>query len=116
MMDSEGAFETARAKTEAQTILRCLEQRYFPELEPIRSVVIDDDVISPSSYLYKSRDIRLNFGAARFGRLAQFLILHELIHHKLTMQDPDYVKKPYGPAFLSETQELLKLGAYDQLL
>lgn len=115
-MDSHDTLEFSRAEVLAQASLRALEKKYFSEIEPVSAIEIVDDPSMASCYLPESRSIRLNFAVARFARLAQFLILHELAHHKLAMKNPEYVENPYGEAFLEETRGLFKRGAYDKLL
>jgi hypothetical protein len=116
MMDQHDALDLAQSQASAEIALHFLQQKYFSEIEPVSRVEVVDDPSTASCYLPQLKTIRLNSSVARFPKLAQFLILHELIHHKLSLQNPDYAKQPYGEPFQRETRELFKLGAYDKLL
>jgi hypothetical protein len=116
MIDSHDAIELATAQAVAEAALRYFEKKYFSGIEAVSSIKVLDDPRTASCYFPESKSIQLNFGVARFRQLAEFLILHELIHHKLFLQNADYAKDPYGEPFRRETQELLKRGAYDKLL
>jgi hypothetical protein len=116
MTDSFDAVELAEAQLFADLALASLQKKYFPDVVPVYFVKVLDDPRTASCYFPETQSIQLYFRVARFHPLAELLILHELIHHKLFLQDPDYAKDPYGEPFRRETQELLKRGAYDKLL
>jgi hypothetical protein len=115
-MDSPDGLELAHLAELAEITLRSLERKYFRGIEPVSSIEIVDDPTKASCYLPQLKTIQLNCGLARFPRLVQFLTLHELIHHKLATEDPNYISSPYGNAFRRETKELFGRGAYDDLL
>ena len=48
--------------------------------------------------------------------LLQVLILHELTHHRLFIQNPAYAASPYGEPFKKEIRKLIGSGVYDDLL
>jgi hypothetical protein len=115
-MDQHDALDLAQARVSADIALHFLQQKYFSDIEPVSGVEVVNDPTMASCYLPQLKTIRLNSGVARFPKLVQFLILHELIHHKLSLRNPDYAKRPYGEPFQQETRELFRLGAYDKLL
>lgn len=116
MMNQHEALELEQAQASAEFALRALERKYFAGVEPVSSIEVANDPTFSSCYIPKTKAIKLNFGIARFPVLGQFLILHELVHHKLSVQNPNYPDNPYGEAFRRETRELFNRGAYDKLL
>jgi len=100
----------------AENSLRYFEKKYFDGVEPVYAIEIVNDPTLSSQYLIETHVIQINSGVARFPRLVRFLILHELAHHKLVMQNPAYSATPYGEPFNREIQDLLRRGAYEGLL
>jgi hypothetical protein len=94
MTDSLDVMEKAQVQMFAERKLRSLETKYFSEIEPVSSIEVSDDPTTASCYVPATKSIKLNYGVARFQPLAEFLILHELVHHKLFMQDPRLPSEP----------------------
>jgi hypothetical protein len=116
MVDYPNALDLETTETTAELVLRSLERRYFSEIESVSLIEIVDDPSTASCYIPATKSIRLYFGAARFPHLAQILILHELVHHKLCLLNSNYAHAPYGEAFQAQIKEFVRRGAYDRLL
>jgi hypothetical protein len=100
----------------AESALRSFEEKFFKGVAPVNGVEIVDDPTFCARYLPELKIIQLNAAVARFPNLRKFLILHELIHHKLVLTVPGYSEKPYGEPFDREAKEMVRRGAYDGLL
>jgi hypothetical protein len=116
MDDPFDSIEQEQEGVLANNYLRSFEKRYFADVAPVSAVEFVNDPTFASRYHVSTKSIQINAGVARFPRLVQFLILHELIHHKLFMQNAGYAAKPYGTPFQEEVKKMLERGAYDGLL
>jgi hypothetical protein len=109
-------LEHERQSAGAEYALRSLEQKCFVGVPPVCALEIVDDLRFPSTCIPEMRVIEISSSIAKFPKVARFLILHAMIHHKLAMQDPSYGDAPYGESFNQENHELVKRGAYERLL
>ncbi|HZD75650.1 MAG TPA: hypothetical protein VE218_01510 [Acidobacteriaceae bacterium] len=92
--------------------MRRVEQRYFagaPSVTDLRVV----DMRDPARM--KDGVIEISSTAARWPKMRQVLILHELIHNALFHRfgDPDHEE---GERFQAEVKRLWDAGAYKNLL
>jgi hypothetical protein len=105
--------ETWSAVLEKQ--LRWCEKQFFQEISPpvseLRIVVETADY--PARYQRNDNSIEINAAVARFPQLTKLLIVHELVHHKLYVKDPNYI--PYGLEYLKEIRALCNHDSYLKL-
>jgi hypothetical protein len=94
--------------------LRGYERKYFAGLDAVESLELSK-ISGPSCLSASSRVIHINPAVAPFSKMCGILILHELIHHKLLMEngDPDEAEKD---RFQAEVLRLWERGAYKELL
>src|ERR1700690_1325637 len=112
LMDSDDVLSPEVWELHVVSSLRSLERAYFSEIEPVSSIEIVNTPPFPARYLPATKIIQLNAELARFPRLAQVLILHELINHKCSVQNPNYAQNAYGKEFQVELTRLLEARPY----
>jgi hypothetical protein len=105
------------AKESAQEIMRVcmrrLEQRYFAGIPAVADLEVVE-MLDPAR-LTNGRVIQISSTVARWRKLRQVLILHELIHNALLhrFDDPDHDE---GERFQAEVKRLWEAEAYKNLL
>jgi hypothetical protein len=116
MDDSGDVFSEELKEVSLQQALRALENRFFVGIEPLAGIEIVQSVEFPARYVPERKVIQLNANIARFPKLSQFLIVHELIHHKLALKDPAYVEGPDKESYRAEVRALCRNASYIDLL
>ena len=116
-MDKAGdVFEDAQHEVTLEHSLRALEKRFFKDIEPLKGIKLVRDVDFPARYLPEEKIIELHRNVAQFPKLSQFLIVHELIHHKLSLKSARHAEIPYSGAYRDEIRKLCNDDAYVALL
>ena len=97
-------------------ILRDYEEKYFSEIPPITSIEFVRDLDGPAKTLFLENKIQVDENMARCVVLCSFLVLHELINHKIYQttngEHPGYD----SPEFHAELCRLWGLEAYKDIL
>ena len=100
-------------KTVLTSRLRAYEQKYFASVAPVVGLELAR-IMGPAGLL-PTRIIQINPVVASFSKLCGVLLLHELIHHKLMLEDGDPDEEE-GARFQAEVARLWEVGAYRNLL
>jgi hypothetical protein len=93
-------------------VMREYEKKFFSDMKPVTILEVGGMDDGPAKYEQVSESIRVNSTVSHYPRVALVLILHELINHKLTLQQT----APDEKALQSEVDRLWKAGAYKGLL
>jgi len=116
MVDAGDVFSEAAREAILEHNLRALETKFFKGIAPVKAIVVTQGPEFPARYLPEADVIQINEAVAQFPKLSKFLIVHELIHRKLNLQNPAYAKNPYSENYREEVRRLCKDNDYIDLL
>jgi hypothetical protein len=116
MDDFEDSIWDGQLETVLEHNLRLCERWFFKNVPPVMGIETVANADFPAKYEVARNVIQLDAGLARFPKLARLLIVHELVHHKLWVEDPTYANSPYGPKYRAAIKALSEKDAYLDLL
>jgi hypothetical protein len=97
-------------------IVRDYEEKYYSGVTQIAEIEFVTNLDGPAKLLIPEKKIQINSNMMPYPVLCSFLVLHELINHKIVEtnngQHPGYE----SPEFQGELERLWGLGAYKDLL
>jgi hypothetical protein len=115
MDDSVDSLVQEQQRASLEHSLRVYERAFFKGVSPVAGIEVVPNAGFPARYEIAKNIIQLDAGVARFPQLSGLLIVHELAHHKLLLQDPDYANNPYGQPYRDEIKKLCRHDAYIDL-